>query len=168
MSPSTNRAVPVRPVNPALRRARRPCDSLTILTYPLPLAASVTAGTARGRSNHGHTHTVSNTCIHEESPQQFGQYGTCPISVFGSMTSPTSLRPSHTSTPLVSPTEDSLRVPHRHALKLQQPHAPPSCQGTNSHTESADRIHFDAEPKHSRTYTTINLLIVPPPTTRSY
>ena len=74
MSPSTNRTVPVRPVHPALRRARRPYDSLTILTHPLPLAASVTAGTARGSSNHGHTHTVSNTCVHDESPQQFGQY----------------------------------------------------------------------------------------------
>ena len=34
--------------------------------------------------------------------------------------------------------KDSLRVPHGHALQLQQPHVPLSCQRISSHTESAN------------------------------
>ena len=62
------------PSAPCSRRARRPYDSLTLLTHPSPLAASVTAGTVRGSSNHGHTYTFGNTCVHDESLNKIGQY----------------------------------------------------------------------------------------------
>ena len=130
MSPSANRTVPVRPVHPAPRRARRPYDSLTLPTHPLPLAASVMASTVRGSSNHGHTYTCGNTRVHDESLNKSDS--TCPLSEPCSLTSLTSLRLSHTLHPLASPA-DAAAPPRR-----SRTHRPlcSRCSSPNEHTHT--------------------------------
>ena len=98
------------PSAPCSRRARRPYDSLTLPTHPLPLAASVMASTVRGSSNHGHTYTCGNIRVHDESLNKSDS--TCPLSEPCSLTSLTSLRLSHTLHPLASPA-DAAAPPRR-------------------------------------------------------
>ena len=109
-------AAPSQRSNKTLTTALKLLLAKQILTHPVPLTASTTAGTARRSNDRGHIYTVGDACFHHESLSTSDS--TCSPGAPRSPTSPTSLRlPHNTHTSLASCSLSN----GRHSARKQQP-----------------------------------------------